>query len=56
VLAGRCRALRADLATVGAHARFGWWPDEPAGQETGVITRIPYQSSQKASRSASSRS
>jgi len=30
VLAERCRALRADPATLRAHTRFAWWPDQPA--------------------------
>lgn len=34
-LADRCRALRADPATVGAHARFAWWPPEPPPQTQG---------------------
>jgi transposase len=29
-LADRCRALRADAATIHAHTHFGWWPAEPS--------------------------
>lgn len=33
VLAERCRTLRARPAMIRAHARFHWWPDEPAPSE-----------------------
>jgi hypothetical protein len=34
-LADRCRALRADPATIRAHTRFAWWPADPIAPTRG---------------------
>jgi DDE superfamily endonuclease len=34
-LVDRCRALRADPATIRAHTRFAWWPDDATGHSRG---------------------
>ena len=42
VLVDRCRTLEADPDRLKAHARFHWWPPDPAPNRI-VITRIPYK-------------